>query len=76
MTTLQNHKMQSYFKSAFFIWMTILSLCPSQAGVENIDASGSEPESWRRFSSKNREESQARNNRHVTISNVQGIIMK
>eukprot|EP00090_Calanus_glacialis_P008944 TRINITY_DN17261_c0_g1_i2.p1 TRINITY_DN17261_c0_g1~~TRINITY_DN17261_c0_g1_i2.p1 ORF type:complete len:412 (-),score=110.66 TRINITY_DN17261_c0_g1_i2:212-1447(-) len=30
-----------------------------QAGVENIDASGSEPESWRRFSSKNREESQS-----------------
>ena len=53
--------------------MIILSLCPSQAGVENIDASGSEPESWRRFSSKNREESQARNNRYVTISNVQGI---
>ena len=26
--------------------------------MENIDASGSEPESWRRFSSKNREESQ------------------
>ena len=30
-----------------------------QAGVENIDASGSEPESWRRFSNKNREESQS-----------------
>jgi len=28
-------------------------------GVENIDASGSEPESWRKFSCKNREESQA-----------------
>ena len=67
---------RSTYICPFFIWMIILFLCPSQAGVENIDASGSEPESWRRFSSKNREESQARNNRHVTISNVQGIIMK
>ena len=69
---LQVHIEKSLFAFIGDFLPTMIDLC--QAGVENIDASGSEPESWRRFSSKNREESQVKIIMHITINVILVVI--